>query len=217
VCAMAVRKTSGSPLYCGRSCTVYVQIANDITQKTPASFEPSIDYVVTKVGGEQEEVVLSKPIPGRGFICIRLCSSMTQWRRYRSRFHPVVGLPHHAQVPRFAFEKFPGSKAELTTMMKSVGEVMAIGRTWQVGGGMRNAVAIATGRASQSDAMFSVMPQPATPASRCSASVCTAVLSSSTLLYLKLCSSACSLCLLGLLRDSSLGGVDMCSPRHPLT
>lgn len=35
------------------------------------------------------------------------------------------------QVPRFAFEKFPGSKAELTTMMKSVGEVMAIGRTWQ--------------------------------------------------------------------------------------
>ncbi|GLI71204.1 hypothetical protein VaNZ11_016323 [Volvox africanus] len=58
------------------------QIANDITQKTPASFEPSIDYVVTK-------------------------------------------------VPRFAFEKFPGSKPELTTMMKSVGEVMAIGRTWQ--------------------------------------------------------------------------------------
>jgi len=58
------------------------QIANDITQKTPASFEPSIDYVVTK-------------------------------------------------VPRFAFEKFPGSKAELTTMMKSVGEAMAIGRTWQ--------------------------------------------------------------------------------------
>lgn len=58
------------------------QIPNDITQKTPASFEPSIDYIVTK-------------------------------------------------IPRFAFEKFPGSKAELTTMMKSVGEVMAIGRTWQ--------------------------------------------------------------------------------------
>jgi len=58
------------------------QIANDITQKTPASFEPSIDYIVTK-------------------------------------------------IPRFAFEKFPGTKAELTTMMKSVGEVMAIGRTWQ--------------------------------------------------------------------------------------
>ncbi|GFH27132.1 uncharacterized protein HaLaN_25401, partial [Haematococcus lacustris] len=35
------------------------------------------------------------------------------------------------QIPRFAFEKFPGSKPELTTMMKSVGEVMAIGRTWQ--------------------------------------------------------------------------------------
>ena len=58
------------------------QIANDITLKTPASFEPSIDYVITK-------------------------------------------------IPRFAFEKFPGSKAELGTMMKSVGEVMAIGRTWQ--------------------------------------------------------------------------------------
>lgn len=57
------------------------QIANDITQKTPASFEPSIDYVITK-------------------------------------------------MPRFAFEKFPGTKAELTTMMKSVGETMAMGRTW---------------------------------------------------------------------------------------
>lgn len=33
-------------------------------------------------------------------------------------------------MPRFTFEKFPGSKAELTTMMKSVGETMAIGRTW---------------------------------------------------------------------------------------
>lgn len=33
-------------------------------------------------------------------------------------------------MPRFAFEKFPGSKAELTTMMKSVGETMAMGRTW---------------------------------------------------------------------------------------
>eukprot|EP00775_Hariotina_reticulata_P009331 gene9331-9495_t len=58
------------------------QIANDITQKTPASFEPSIDYIVTK-------------------------------------------------IPKFAFEKFKGTKAELTTQMKSVGEVMAIGRTWQ--------------------------------------------------------------------------------------
>lgn len=58
------------------------QIPNDITRKTPASFEPSIDYIITK-------------------------------------------------IPKFAFEKFPGTKAELTTMMKSVGEVMAIGRTWQ--------------------------------------------------------------------------------------
>ncbi|CAL8467948.1 g7486 [Coccomyxa elongata] len=58
------------------------QIANDITAKTPASFEPSIDYIVTK-------------------------------------------------IPRFAFEKFPGAKAELTTQMKSVGEAMAMGRTFQ--------------------------------------------------------------------------------------
>ncbi|CAM8955494.1 unnamed protein product [Rhodiola kirilowii] len=58
------------------------QIPNDITRKTPASFEPSIDYVVTK-------------------------------------------------IPRFAFEKFPGSQPILTTQMKSVGESMAIGRTFQ--------------------------------------------------------------------------------------
>ena len=58
------------------------EINNDITQKTPASFEPTIDYVVTK-------------------------------------------------VPRFAFEKFPGTQAILTTQMKSVGEAMAIGRTFQ--------------------------------------------------------------------------------------
>jgi len=58
------------------------QIANDITRKTPASFEPSIDYVVTK-------------------------------------------------IPRFAFEKFPGSSPLLTTQMKSVGEAMAMGRTFQ--------------------------------------------------------------------------------------
>ncbi|MDP4032646.1 MAG: carbamoyl-phosphate synthase large subunit, partial [Pseudorhodobacter sp.] len=56
------------------------ELDNDITRVTPASFEPSIDYVVTK-------------------------------------------------IPRFAFEKFPGAKPELTTAMKSVGEVMAIGRT----------------------------------------------------------------------------------------
>ncbi len=59
------------------------EIANDITGgATPASFEPSIDYVVTK-------------------------------------------------IPRFAFEKFPGASHTLTTSMKSVGEVMAIGRTFQ--------------------------------------------------------------------------------------
>ncbi|MEO0539788.1 MAG: carbamoyl-phosphate synthase large subunit, partial [Cyanobacteria bacterium P01_A01_bin.105] len=58
------------------------EISNDITQKTPASFEPTIDYVVTK-------------------------------------------------VPRFAFEKFPGSSSVLTTQMKSVGEAMAIGRTFK--------------------------------------------------------------------------------------
>jgi hypothetical protein len=59
------------------------ELANDITGgKTPASFEPSIDYVVTK-------------------------------------------------VPRFAFEKFPEADSRLTTQMKSVGEVMAIGRTFQ--------------------------------------------------------------------------------------
>src|ERR1700756_2252468 len=59
------------------------EIPNDITGgATPASFEPSIDYVVVK-------------------------------------------------IPRFAFEKFPGAATTLTTSMKSVGEVMAIGRTFQ--------------------------------------------------------------------------------------
>jgi carbamoyl-phosphate synthase large subunit len=57
------------------------ELDNDITKVTPASFEPTIDYVVTK-------------------------------------------------IPRFAFEKFAGSEATLTTAMKSVGEVMAIGRTF---------------------------------------------------------------------------------------
>ncbi len=58
------------------------ELLNDITGTTPASFEPTIDYVVTK-------------------------------------------------MPRFAFEKFPGAEALLTTSMKSVGEAMAIGRTFQ--------------------------------------------------------------------------------------
>jgi len=56
------------------------ELDNDITKVTPASFEPTIDYVVTK-------------------------------------------------IPRFAFEKFPGARPDLTTAMKSVGEVMAVGRT----------------------------------------------------------------------------------------
>ncbi|PYC48961.1 carbamoyl phosphate synthase large subunit [Litorivita pollutaquae] len=56
------------------------ELDNDITKVTPASFEPTIDYVVTK-------------------------------------------------IPKFAFEKFPGSEPYLTTAMKSVGETMAIGRT----------------------------------------------------------------------------------------
>ncbi len=57
------------------------ELDNDITKVTPASFEPAIDYVVTK-------------------------------------------------VPRFAFEKFPGSEPALSTSMKSVGEAMAVGRTF---------------------------------------------------------------------------------------
>lgn len=57
------------------------EIPNDITKKTPASFEPTIDYIVTK-------------------------------------------------VPRFAFEKFPDSSAVLDTQMRSVGEVMSLGRTF---------------------------------------------------------------------------------------
>jgi carbamoyl-phosphate synthase large subunit len=58
------------------------EIPNDITRKTPCSFEPTIDYVVVK-------------------------------------------------IPKWQFEKFPGSDSTLTTQMKSVGEVMAIGRTFQ--------------------------------------------------------------------------------------
>jgi carbamoyl-phosphate synthase large subunit len=57
------------------------ELANEITGVTPASFEPTIDYIVTK-------------------------------------------------MPRFTFEKFPGTEPLLTTSMKSVGEAMAIGRSW---------------------------------------------------------------------------------------
>ena len=58
------------------------ELQNDITRETPACFEPTIDYCVTK-------------------------------------------------IPRFAFEKFPGADGTLTTQMKSVGETMAIGRTFK--------------------------------------------------------------------------------------
>lgn len=58
------------------------EILNDVTKKTPACFEPSIDYIVTK-------------------------------------------------VPRFAFEKLPGASTQIGTQMQSVGEVMAIGRTFR--------------------------------------------------------------------------------------
>ena len=58
------------------------EVANDITKKTPAAFEPTLDYVVVK-------------------------------------------------IPKFAFEKFPGAETTLGTQMKSVGEVMAIGRTFK--------------------------------------------------------------------------------------
>ena len=58
------------------------ELINDITKNTPASFEPTIDYIVTK-------------------------------------------------IPKFTFEKFPGSKKYLTTSMKSVGEAMSIGRSFQ--------------------------------------------------------------------------------------
>src|SRR5205807_4426786 len=58
------------------------ELRNDITRETPACFEPTIDYVVTK-------------------------------------------------APRWAFEKFPDADATLTTQMKSVGETMAIGRTFK--------------------------------------------------------------------------------------
>src|SRR5271154_2363570 len=79
-------KATGFPIakVAAKLAVVYTldEIANDITGgATPASFEPTIDYVVTK-------------------------------------------------IPRFAFEKFPGASTTLTTSMKSVGEAMAIGRTF---------------------------------------------------------------------------------------
>src|SRR5438552_2687923 len=76
------------------------EIKNDITRKTPACFEPTIDYVVVK-------------------------------------------------IPRWQFEKFPGAEPVLGTQMKSVGEVMAIGRTFKqaLGKGMRS---LETGKAAGS-------------------------------------------------------------------
>src|ERR1039458_4974990 len=77
------------------------EIRNDITRKTPACFEPTIDYVVVK-------------------------------------------------IPKWAFEKFPGADPTLGTQMKSVGEVMAIGRTFKeaLGKGIRS---LETGRKFGSD------------------------------------------------------------------
>jgi carbamoyl-phosphate synthase large subunit len=77
------------------------EIANDITLKTPACFEPTIDYVVVK-------------------------------------------------IPRWQFEKFPGSEPVLGTQMKSVGEAMAIGRTFRqaLGKGLRS---LETGKSSASE------------------------------------------------------------------
>ncbi|MCC7497627.1 MAG: carbamoyl-phosphate synthase large subunit [Bryobacterales bacterium] len=77
------------------------EIKNDITRKTPACFEPTIDYVVTK-------------------------------------------------IPRWQFEKFPGAEPVLGTQMKSVGEVMAIGRTFKqsLGKAMRS---LETGKSSDAE------------------------------------------------------------------
>src|ERR1700712_2750619 len=82
------------------------EISNDITGETPASFEPTLDYVVVK-------------------------------------------------VPRFAFEKFPGADPTLTTTMKSVGEAMALGRSFP------EALNKALRSAETDDASFGTRPDPA--------------------------------------------------------
>ncbi|MBT6535968.1 MAG: carbamoyl-phosphate synthase large subunit [Rhodospirillaceae bacterium] len=101
------------------------ELTNEITGTTPASFEPTIDYVVTK-------------------------------------------------MPRFTFEKFPGTEATLTTSMKSVGEVMSIGRTFaeslqkayrsmETGLTGLNEVTIPgahTGKGVDEDAVFAALGQP---------------------------------------------------------
>jgi carbamoyl-phosphate synthase large subunit len=81
------------------------EISNDITGETPASFEPTLDYVVVK-------------------------------------------------VPRFAFEKFPGADPTLTTTMKSVGEAMALGRSFP------EALNKALRSAETADASFGTRPDP---------------------------------------------------------
>src|SRR5512140_2078245 len=86
------------------------EIPNDITKKTPASFEPTLDYVVTK-------------------------------------------------IPRFTFEKFPGADTTLGVQMKSVGEVMALGRTFaeSFGKALRS---LETGRTGWVDAVPMPAPKP---------------------------------------------------------
>ena len=86
------------------------EIPNDITKKTPASFEPTLDYVVTK-------------------------------------------------IPRFTFEKFPGADTTLGVQMKSVGEVMALGRTFaeSFGKALRS---LETGRTGWVDAVPVSAPKP---------------------------------------------------------
>src|ERR1019366_9379079 len=85
------------------------EIPNDITRKTPACFEPTIDYVVVK-------------------------------------------------IPKWAFEKFPGADPVLTTQMKSVGEVMSIGRTFRqaLNKGLRS---LETGRTSEAKYEERLIPQ----------------------------------------------------------
>ncbi len=86
------------------------EIPNDITKKTPASFEPTLDYVVVK-------------------------------------------------IPRFAFEKFPGASTSLGVQMKSVGEVMALGRTFHesFGKALRS---LETGRTGWVDTARAAAPKP---------------------------------------------------------
>ncbi len=86
------------------------EIPNDITRKTPACFEPTLDYVVVK-------------------------------------------------IPRWQFEKFPGSEAALGTQMKSVGEVMAIGRTFKqaLAKGLRS---LETGKAASAEVYDEALIRP---------------------------------------------------------